>query len=107
MPNKTNKLSQFWQEFKRRRLVYVVTVYASVSFVIIELLGNILKPLNLPENLSTIVIIILAAAFPVVLVLSWIFDITPEGIEKTKALSEIQEEKEKILHYSTITENMG
>jgi len=97
MPIKSNKLSQFWQEFKRRRLVYVITVYASASFVIIELVGNILNPLNLPENLSTIVIIALSIGFPVVIVLSWIFDVTPEGIEKTKALSEIEQGEKTVV----------
>ncbi len=83
MVNNSNKLNRFWQELKRRKVIYVITVYASASFVIIELVNNVLEPLNLPENLSKIVIIALAVGFPIVLVLSWIFDVTPKGIEKT------------------------
>jgi len=96
MSSSTNKLSRFWQELKRRKVIYVITVYASISFVLIELVNNVLGPLNLPENLSTIVIIALAAAFPIVVLLSWIFDLTPKGIEKTKSTDELtQEEKVK------------
>ena len=38
-----SKLSRFWQELKRRRVVHVLTVYAS-AFVIIELVNNLLSP---------------------------------------------------------------
>ena len=90
-----NKLSQFWQELKRRRVVHVITVYASAAFVIIELINNLTEPLNLPSNLATIVIIVLGVGFPLAVVLSWIYDLTSEGIEKTKPLSETREKEEK------------
>ena len=57
MPDNQNKLIQFWQELKRRKVIYVITVYASAAFVIIELINNLGEPLNLPESLATIVII--------------------------------------------------
>ena len=31
-----NKLSQFWQELRRREVVRVITVYAAAAFVIME-----------------------------------------------------------------------
>jgi len=96
MSARPGKLSRFWQELKRRRVIHVITVYASASFVLIELVNNLQEPLNLPSNLAPIVIILLAVGFPLAIVLSWIYDLTSEGIEKTKALSEIPEEEEKI-----------
>jgi TolB-like protein len=97
MSDQSNRLSQFWQELKRRKVIYVITVYASASFVLIELVNNVLEPLNLPENLSTIVIIALAVAFPIVVILSWIFDVTPKGLEKTKPADAVEEEKEEVV----------
>ena len=41
MAEHQNKLSRFWQELKRRRVIHVITVYASAAFVIIELIGNL------------------------------------------------------------------
>ena len=67
----------------------MITVYASAAFVIIELINNLAEPLNLSPNLLTIMVIVLA------IVLSWLYDLTSEGIELTKALSEIREEDEK------------
>ncbi len=85
-----NKLSQFWQELKRRRVIHVITVYASASFVLIELINNLTEPLNLPPRLSTIVVVALAIGFPLAIVLAWIYDLTPEGIEKTKSTEETE-----------------
>ena len=90
MPQKTNKLAQFWQELKRRRVVHVITVYASASFVLIELVNNLAEPLNLPPQLATIVVIVLAVGFPLAIILAWIYDLSPEGIEKTKPAEETE-----------------
>jgi adenylate cyclase len=90
MPDGPKSLSQFWQELKRRRVIHVITVYASASFVLIELVNNLTEPLNLPPRLSTIVVVALAIGFPLAIVLAWIYDLTPEGIEKTKSTEETE-----------------
>jgi len=88
-----DKLFRYWKELKRRRVIHVITVYATAAFVLIELVGNLAEPLNLPPSLTTIVIIVLAVGFPLAVILSWIYDLTSEGIEKTKPLSEEKEGK--------------
>jgi len=93
MPANPNKLSQFWQEIKRRRVIHVITVYASAAFVIIELVGNLTEPLNLPTSLSTIVIIVLAVGFPPAIILSWLYDLTSGIFERTRPMEDIQEEE--------------
>jgi tetratricopeptide (TPR) repeat protein len=88
MSGKSFNLRRFWQELKRRRVIHVITVYASSSFIIIELINNLSEPLNLPVNLLTIVVILLAVGFPFAIILSWLFDLTSKGVERTKPLSE-------------------
>ena len=97
MSDKPFKLSQFWQELKRRKVIYVITVYASAAFVIIELINNVVEPLNLPERTPTIAIILLAIGFPIVIIISWIFDLTPKGMEKTKSFSEVQDAERPVI----------
>jgi len=92
MSGHRNKLSRLWQELKRRRVINVITVYASAAFVIIELVGNLTEPLNLPASLSTIVIIILAVGFPLAIILSWLYDLTSGSFERTKPIEDIPEE---------------
>ena len=97
MPQKPNKRSQFWQELQRRRVIHVITVYASAAFVIIELVGNLAEPLNLPTSLSTIVIIVLAVGFLPAIILSWLYDLTAGSFERTRPMEDIQEvEKAKV-----------
>ena len=93
MPQKRRPISQFWQELKRRRVVHVITVYASASFVLIELVNNLTEPLNLPSSLATIVIIVLSVGFPLAIILSWLYDLTSEGVKKTKPIKEVKWEK--------------
>jgi nucleoside recognition membrane protein YjiH len=95
MPEKSNNITRFWLELKRRRVIHVITVYASASFVIIELINNLAEPLNLPTRLSTYVIVVLAIGFPLAIILSWIYDLTSEGIEKTKPLNETPDEEKQ------------
>jgi TolB-like protein/Tfp pilus assembly protein PilF len=79
-----NKVSQFWQELKRRNVVRVVSVYAAAAFVILELVDIIAEPLRLPEWFLTAVIVFLSIGFIIAAILSWIYDLRPEGgLEKT------------------------
>jgi TolB-like protein len=71
----------------------VITVYASASFVIIELAGNLTEPLNLPSGLSTIVIIVLAVGFLPAIILSWIYDLSSGILKRTGPLEELQEQE--------------
>ena len=90
-----NKLSRFWQELKRRKVIHVITVYAGAAFVIIELVNNITEPLRLPEWTPALVIILLAIGFPIVIIVSWIYDVHPEGgLIKTEPADKVKPEEE-------------
>jgi hypothetical protein len=93
MPTYPNKLSQFWQELKRRRVVRVIIFYAAAAFVILELVSIIVEPLKLPEWSLPMVIILLCIGFIISIILSWIFDITPKGIKKTKPIEHTKKRK--------------
>jgi TolB-like protein/Tfp pilus assembly protein PilF len=88
-----NKISQFWQELKRRKVTRVITVYAAAAFVIMELVDIIAEPLKLPEWFLTAVIIILCIVFIITVIVSWIYDIHPEGgIVKTEPAHKVTAE---------------
>lgn len=88
MASGAQKFSRFWQEIKRRKTDRVIVVYAATAFIILQL-ADILAPfLSLPSWVITFIIVMLAIGFPVAGILSWFFDITPKGIEKTKTISD-------------------
>jgi TolB-like protein/Tfp pilus assembly protein PilF len=95
MPTSPNKLSLFWQELKRRRVIHVIIVYATVSFVLIELVDIIQEPLLLPAWLLTLVIVLLIVGFPIAVVFSWIYDINSKGITKTEAVKQTIKKKKE------------
>ncbi len=88
MPNSPNRLSRFWQELKRRRVIHVIVVYATVAFIIIELVNNVYEPLRLPDWTPLLVIVILAIGFPIAIIISWIFDISLKGVKKTEPIQQ-------------------
>jgi TolB-like protein len=85
-----NKLSQFWQELKRRRVIRIVTVYVAAAFVILELVSIIVEPLKLPEWTLPFIIVLLCVGFIIAVILSWIYDIHPDGgIVKTEPVHKV------------------
>lgn len=85
MPDKSSNPFQFWEELKRRRVVRVIPVYAAAAFVILELVDIISEPLRLPDWTLNFVLILLCIGFVISVILSWVYDVTPEGIQKTKS----------------------
>ena len=72
-------LSGFIHELKRRKVARVITVYAAAAFVILELMSIVVEPLKLPEWTLTMVIVLLVIGFVIAVILSWIYDVRPEG----------------------------
>lgn len=77
-----------WKELRRRGVPKVLTMYAATAFIIMEASEIMLPRLGLPDWTVTLVVILLIVGLPVTSVLSWIFDITPQGVVKTGPLEE-------------------
>jgi tetratricopeptide (TPR) repeat protein len=86
MAENPNKLARFWHELNRRGVLRVIATYAATSYIIIQVVNNLVGPLNMAPWVATMAIITLAFGFPVVIILSWVFDLTPQGIKKTESV---------------------
>jgi len=94
MSDNPNKLSQFWQELKRRKVLRVITVYAAVAFVILQLIEILAPSLRLPEWTMNFILVLLIVGFIIAVILSWIYDVHPEGgLEKTQPVHKVKEEE--------------
>jgi hypothetical protein len=91
MHETTNKLSQFWQELKRRKVVRRNMVYAATGFVILEFVSNIADPFGLPDWTFKLVFILLCIGFVISIIISWYYDFTPDGFERLKSIKEPKE----------------
>ena len=70
----------FLQEIKRRKVFQVAAVYLVVAWLIMQVVDVVSGPLLLPDVFARIVIVVLAIGFPIAVILSWAFDLTPEGL---------------------------
>ncbi len=69
----------FLNEVRRRKIFQVVAVYAVTAWLLVQVIVTIEEPLGLPGWFDTASIVLLAAGFLVTLVISWAFNLTPEG----------------------------
>jgi len=91
MPANPNKLAQFWQELKRRKVVRVITIYAAIAFVILQLVEILAPSLRLPEWTMNFILVLLIVGFIITVIVSWIYDIHPEGgIVKTEPARKVK-----------------
>jgi TolB-like protein/Tfp pilus assembly protein PilF len=74
------KFDNFLAELKRRNVYKVAVAYAVVGWLTIQAASIFVPAFNAPQWAMQIVILILVVGFPIALVFSWAFEITPEGI---------------------------
>jgi TolB-like protein/Flp pilus assembly protein TadD len=72
-------------ELNRRKVPRTVGAYAVGVFVILQLMDAAVEPLRLPDWLPTLVVIVLILGFPLIFILAWQFDVTSEGVRKTRS----------------------
>src|SRR6266705_641033 len=90
------KIDNFFAELTRRNVYKVAIAYVVVAWLLIQAASIFLPAFNAPQWAIQIVILILVVGFPIALVFSWAFEITPEGI---KLESEIEAD-ESITHHT-------
>ena len=76
-----------------------MAAYAVFGWIVLQIGEVTFEPLGLPDWLMTVLVIVVILGFPVALVLSWIFDITPKGIRRdstSKAASNKRDEPPSI-----------
>jgi TolB-like protein/Tfp pilus assembly protein PilF len=71
---------QFLSELRQRRVLRTAVTYAVIAAALVEFTDIVTPALGLPEGLLRGVIIISLVGFPVIIVLSWFFDLTSDGV---------------------------
>ena len=86
-------MESFWQELKRRKTGKVIVAYAATAFILLQLAEILTPALLLPDWTTRLVTLILMIGFPIAVIFSWIFDITPQGIKKTESTEAVRKKK--------------
>ena len=74
----------FFNELNRRNVTRVAMAYAVVSWVALQFLDVVAPLMGLPEVFQKGVLVLLVIGFPIALVLSWAYEVTPDGVKKTE-----------------------
>jgi hypothetical protein len=82
-----DKLNNFWDELKKRNVVRALIFYAVTAWLIIQFAATTFPYLNIPKGAITIVIVVLLIGLPIVLIVSWIYEMTTDGLRKTDDVS--------------------
>ena len=78
-------------ELKRRNIFRVGATYAVVAWLLMQV-GVVLETsLRLPDWFDTVVTVALLIGFPIALIITWAFELTPEGVRRTLDLDDAYE----------------
>ncbi len=77
----------FFGELKRRNVYKVAVAYGVVAWLLIQVATQVFPFFEVPNWAVRLVVLLLILGFPVALILSWAFEITPEGIKREPGVS--------------------
>ena len=72
----------FYDELKRRNVLRVAIAYLAGSWLLIQVLETLFPIFGLPETSIRVIVIILGILFVPAVILAWVFEVTPEGIQR-------------------------
>ncbi|HKI75363.1 MAG TPA: hypothetical protein VJ998_11985, partial [Pseudomonadales bacterium] len=70
-------------ELKRRNVFRATTSYTIVAWVLIQAASVVLPAFEAPDWILKVLLLFMAAGFPMVVLLAWVYELTPEGIQRT------------------------
>lgn len=80
-------MEKFLAELKRRQVIRVAIAYAAVAFATVSVASDFLTALRLPDWTVTFVAVATVIGFPIAVILAWVYDLTPAGVQRTPAVA--------------------
>src|SRR5881396_2631401 len=74
----------FVSELRRRNVYKVAVAYAIVAWLLIQVATQVFPFFEIPNWAVRLVVLLLIIGFPIALILSWAYEITPEGIKRAE-----------------------
>ena len=77
-------MGRFFDELKRRNVVRVAIAYLIFGWLVIQIGEALLPGFGAPDWVFKTMVLFLATGFPFALLFAWAFELTPDGIKKTR-----------------------
>jgi len=82
--------TKFLNELKRRNVYRAAVAYGVVAWFLTQLTTQVFPFFEIPNSAVRFVVIALAVGFPIAMLLSWVYEFTPEGVVRTETLDPVQ-----------------
>jgi len=69
-------------ELRRRNVFRMAALYAAAAWLVMQVVDVVEGKLPLPDWMGSAVLAVLAVGFPIALIISWFYEVTPEGISR-------------------------
>ena len=83
-----NSAMSLFRELKRRNVFKVATLYIVAGWLALQVADVLFEHLGVPDWTFRFLFGLLVICFPLVLLFSWVFEITPEGIRRESEVEE-------------------
>ncbi len=80
-------MSKFIEELKRRNVIKASIAYLVVTWILLQLLSILLPIIETPDWVLKTLTLLMAMGFPIWVIFSWVYEVTPKGIKKTTSVS--------------------
>jgi adenylate cyclase len=90
------KIDNFFSELKRRNVYKAAVAYAVVAWLLIQAASILFPTFEAPPWVMKVFVAVIVLGFPIALVFSWAFEITPEGTKREDDVSP----NESIAHHT-------
>jgi Tol biopolymer transport system component len=77
------ELKRLFSELRRRKVLGVAAAYGVAAWGVLQVSGTVLQMAGAPVWIARVVLVVVAAGFPLALVLAWIFDLSRSGLVRT------------------------
>lgn len=78
-------MQEFFSQLRRRKVFVVGAAYAAVAWLLLQVAATVFPTFDAPAWVLKVTTVLLALGFPIALLLSWAYDITPEGVVRADA----------------------
>ena len=78
------KIDNFFAELKRRNVYKVAVAYIVAGWALSQGIAQVFPVFDIPNWAIRLIVLLIIIGLPIALVLAWMFELTPQGIKRTK-----------------------
>src|SRR5436305_15217480 len=76
------KIDNFFNELKRRNVIRMAGLYLVGAWLLTQVASTVLRMFGAPDWLPRTIVSLLVIGFIPALILSWVFELTPQGLKR-------------------------